>query len=54
MAYNTSMKSRGFNTTNAATLLDDVMSTDTSQVYSVNHLHPMLDPKNVKRECCDT
>ena len=54
MAYNTSMKSRGFNTTNAATLLDDVMSTDTSQVYSVNHLHPTLDPKNVKRECCDT
>lgn len=54
MAYNTSMKSRGFDTTNAATLLDDVMSADTSQVYSVNYLHPTLDPKNVKRECCDT
>lgn len=54
MAYNASMSTRGFDTTSAATLLDSVMSTNTSQVYSINHLHPMLDPKNVKRECCDT
>lgn len=54
MAYNTSMKSRGFDTSSTTALCDSVMSLDTTQVYTVRKLHSMLNPKNVMRECCDT
>lgn len=54
MAYKANMKTRGFDTSSVDALYGSVMNTNTSQVYSINHLHPMLNPKNVTRECLDT
>ena len=54
MAYNASMSTRGFDTSNTWALVDSVMAMDTSQVYTARGLHPTLNPKNVVRECCDT
>lgn len=53
-AYVNNMSTRGFDTTTTDALYSSVMSSDTSQVYSVNCLHPTLDPHGVIRECRDS
>ena len=37
-----------------ATTLDSLTSFSASQVYAARKLDPLLDPKNVIRECCDS
>lgn len=47
-AYDSRLKSRGI--ANA----DSIMSMDTKQYYESRNLAPVLNPKNVTRECCDS
>lgn len=46
--YHTKMASRGIAN------VDAIMSMDTTQYYEARGLDPMLNPKNVTRECCDS
>lgn len=48
LAYNSRLKSRGI------TSADSIMSMDTNQYYESRNLSPVLNPKNVTRECCDS
>ena len=47
-AYDSRLKSRGI------TDVDSIMSMDTTQYYESRSLAPVLNPKNVTRECCDS
>lgn len=47
-AYDSRLKSRGI------TDVDSIMSMDTTQYYESRSLAPILNPKNVTRECCDS
>ena len=47
-AYNSRLKSRGIASA------DSIMSMDTNQYYESRNLAPILNPKNVTRECCDS
>lgn len=47
-AYNSRLKSRGIASA------DSIMSMDTHQYYESRNLAPVLNPKNVIRECCDS
>ena len=47
-AYTSRMASRGI------TDVDSIMSMDTTQYYESRNLAPVLNPKNVTRECCDS
>lgn len=46
--YNTTVRSMGFTSTSA------MASANVQEVYRENFLNPLLNPKNVMRECCDT
>ena len=47
-AYDSRLKSRGIASA------DSIMSMDTNQYYESRNLAPVLNPKNVTRECCDS
>ena len=47
-SYHSRMASRGI------TDVDSIMSMDTTQYYESRNLAPVLNPKNVTRECCDS
>lgn len=47
-SYHSRMASRGI------TDVDSIMSMDTTQYYESRSLSPILNPKNVTRECCDS
>lgn len=47
-AYTTSVRNMGFSTTTA------MASANVQEVYHESFLNPLLNPKNVVRECCDT
>ena len=47
-AYDSRLKSRGIASA------DSIMSMDTTQYYESRNLSPLLNPKNVMRECCDS
>lgn len=47
-SYHSRMASRGI------TDVDSIMSMDTTQYYESRSLAPILNPKNVTRECCDS
>ena len=47
-SYHSRMASRGI------TDVDSIMSMDTTQYYESRSLAPILNPKNVIRECCDS
>lgn len=47
-AYDSRLKSRGIASA------DSIMSMDTNQYYESRNLAPILNPKNVTRECCDS
>ena len=48
IAYTSTLRSMGFSTTTA------MASANVQEVYRENYLNPLLNPKNVMRECCDT
>lgn len=47
-AYSSRLASRGISSA------DSIMSMDTTQYYESRSLAPVLNPKNVTRECCDS
>ena len=47
-AYSSRLASRGISSA------DSIMSMDTTQYYESRNLAPVLNPKNVTRECCDS
>ena len=47
-AYSSRLASRGISSA------DSIMSMDTTQYYESRNLSPLLNPKNVTRECCDS
>lgn len=47
-SYNTAVRTMGFNSTTA------MASASVQEVYRENRLNPLLNPKNVVRECLDT
>ena len=47
-SYTTTLASKGFDSTSA------VINASVQDVYKEDRLHPMLNPKNVMRECRDT
>lgn len=47
-SYNTAVRTMGFSSTTA------MASASVQEVYRENRLNPLLDPKNVVRECLDT
>ena len=47
-SYTSCLASKGFNST------ADVINANVQEVYRENRLHPLLNPKGVVRECCDS